>query len=85
MTLKGHTSFIYGVAFSPDGKCIASASWDRTAKVWEVRSGKVFRTLGGHTGYVNSVAFSPDGRRILSGGPETRLWDLTGTANDLTD
>jgi WD40 repeat protein len=85
MTLKGHTSFVYGVAFSPDGKWLASASWDGSAKVWDATSGPEFRALNGHTGSVNDVAFSPDGTRLVSGGPEVKLWDLSGTANELTD
>jgi WD40 repeat protein len=53
--------------------------------VWDATSGREFRALNGHTGSVNSVVFSPDGRWIVSGGPEVRLWDLSGTANELTD
>ena len=56
------------VAFSPDGKRLASASRDGTVKVWDAATGQEIRTLKGHTGFVTSVAFSPDGKRLASAG-----------------
>src|SRR5215471_7209870 len=77
-TLKAHTSGVWSVAFSPDGKRIASASgmfkagevrgWDaQTVQVWDALTGQEMLTLQGHSGYVYSVAFSPDGKRLVSG------------------
>ena len=70
-TLKGHTSFVLSVAFSPDGKRIASVSGDKTLKIWDAETGKVLGTLKpqviGSTAYYQSVAFSPDGKQIVSG------------------
>jgi KaiC/GvpD/RAD55 family RecA-like ATPase len=66
ITLRGHSGFVEGVAFSPDGKRLATASWDQTAKVWDAESGKELLTLRGHSSYVYGVAFSPDGKRLVT-------------------
>ena len=66
------------VAFSPDGKRIASGSDDNTVRLWDADTGQpVGQPLTGHTDTVTSVAFSPDGKRIVSGSGDNtvRLWD----------
>jgi hypothetical protein len=76
--LLGHTTTVVGVAFSPDGTRIATASADRTVRLWDAATGKqIGQPLTGHTDQVYGVAFSPDGTRIASASADrtVRLWD----------
>ena len=78
--LTGRAWGVNSVAFSPDGKTIATGSDDDdTVRLWEATTGDLKRTLTGHTDWVNSVVFSPDGKTIASGSEDetVRLWEAT--------
>ncbi len=76
LTLTEHAGTVRAVAWSPNGR-LATASDDKTARVWDTASGKLIATLTGHSDSVLSAAWSPDGRRLATGGynGEVRLWD----------
>jgi WD40 repeat protein len=76
--LRGHKGPVVSVAFSPDGRRAVSGSWDETALLWEVETGREVAVLRGHKASVTSVAFSPDGRQVLSGSGDgtVRLWEV---------
>jgi WD40 repeat protein len=81
-TLKGHRQLVVRVAFSGDGKLLASGSNDATVMVWDVDKGQEKATLKGHFELVNDIAFSPNGKRIASvagrtpGNCEIKLWSV---------
>ena len=83
-TLMGHAKWITAVAFSPDGKLLASASDDRTVKLWDLANGRQVRAFGGFFDRVSTVAFSPDGHTLAVGAHDgaVKLWDLA-TGNEI--
>lgn len=76
--LKGHTDTILSADVSPDGKMLATSSYDRLILLWDLAQGKLLRPLKDHTDAVYSVTFSPDGRWLASAGADRtiKLWDL---------
>jgi serine/threonine protein kinase len=70
LTYRGHSLGLNAVAWSPDGKRIASGSYDKTVQIWDATTGHTLYTYDGHSDPVFAVAWSPDGKRIASGGGE---------------
>ena len=75
--LRGHKRGVSSAAFSPDARRIVTASFDRTARVWDVKTGREHCVLRGHKRGVSSAAFSPDGRRIVTASEDgtVRVWE----------
>jgi WD40 repeat protein len=78
--LRGHTSLVNAVDWSPDGSRVASAASDRTLRIWHALTGRELACLRGHTDDVNDVRFSPDGQRVASASFDgtVRVFDLHG-------
>ena len=74
--LSGHNGDVMDIAYSPNGKMLASAGRDETVRLWNPKTGENLATLTGHDGLVTGVAFSPDGKTLFSGSGDAtvRLW-----------
>ena len=82
---KGHKDAIYSAALSPDGKVLATGSYDQKIILWEAETGRELRTLSGHNGAIFSLAFRPDGKILASASADrtVKLWDVaTGERRD---
>lgn len=86
LNFHGHTMSVYSVAFSPDGRTVATSSIDDTCGLWDVRTGQRLAVLGGHKGGAYSVAFSPDGKTLSVGcnDGQLKLWNLATQRDMMT-
>ena len=77
-TLEGHSSWVYAIALSPDGKTLVSGSYDGQIKIWDLPSGALRQTLQAHVDAIEALVISPDGRFLVSGSWDNRVkvWDL---------
>ena len=75
--LRGHSGRIGSMSFSPDNQRLISSSEDGTAKIWDVKTGRVITTLTGHSKNVSSASFSPDGEVVVTTSPDStiRIWN----------
>jgi WD40 repeat protein len=76
---EGHRDVIYDAQLSPDGKLLATCSYDRTTNIWDVATGKVLRTLSGHNGAIYDVTFSPDGSLLATASADetVKIWQVS--------
>jgi WD40 repeat protein len=77
-TLSGHSGYANAVAFSPDGKTLASSSLSGAVNLWDTGSGALLLTLSGHSHFINAIAFSLDGRMLASASTDgvINMWDV---------
>ncbi|MEH1966025.1 WD40 repeat domain-containing protein [Nostoc sp.] len=78
-TLEGHSDEVNSVAYSPNGQQLASASTDKTIKIWDASSGQLLKTLTGHSNRVINVAYSPNGQQLASASTDKtiKIWDAS--------
>jgi WD40 repeat protein len=76
-TLRGHRGEVFGVAFRPDGRCLATSGADGTVRLWDVSEAQLLATLKGHKQPAYAVVFDHDGQRVASGSQDrtVKMWN----------
>jgi len=79
LTVSGHSAAVTSIAWSPDGKYLATGSWDNTAIIWNAATGEQVRQLTGHRRFIASISWSPDGSRLATASWDdmVRIWDVS--------
>ncbi len=82
--LAGHNGAIFALAFARNGQLLASASGDRTVKLWDVKTGERLDTRGESLKEIHTLAFQPNGRRLAAGGVDNRIrvWQIGKSAKE---
>ncbi|MFY7806812.1 MAG: WD40 repeat domain-containing protein [Limnoraphis robusta] len=77
-TLIGHSTWVYAVTISSDNQYLASASYDGTIKIWNLKTGQLLHSFSGHTDAIETLTISPDNKILISGGWDNRIrvWNL---------
>jgi WD40 repeat protein len=76
--LRGHTGGVNAIAISPDGRTLATGSWDQTIRLWELPSCRPLKVLRGHVGGITSLVFTAEGRNLVSGSRDhsIKFWNV---------
>lgn len=76
-TFRGHTHGIWAVAFSPDGRTLASGGVERLIRIWDIDTGRLLKSLRGHTADIRAILYTPDGQNLVTASDDRtiRVWD----------
>lgn len=81
--MSGHKRYVMRMALSRDGSLLVTASHDKTARLWDAKTGAALAVLSGHVMEVEDATFSPDGREVVTASYDgtARIWDISSFAS----